>query len=291
MILSDESYERMRAEGGGAIVACPERAYRTVPAPEQMHWETHWPIPAPEVVRAALAKPLRGLWIDHVPNGAELAALNVRLRYGDADAGKCPLASGDWAVYRWTWALGHPEEMGKQMAMPDAWFDHPQARKPPKALSFDDPRSGRIVTWIAERALNAEAAKLARERLPTLWREGLLRAAELRQLAHAVIQSAMIENLCRPDMGMWYQMILDEGWTMRRAAQVLREAGVAHGPICAWTNRWARPPAGAPAPGTAPAETAEEILARCEGQLADGGPWPLSQTAEIAAAHRYLRVE
>ena len=228
---------------------------------------------------------------DHVPSGAELAALNARLRHGDADAGKCPLASGDWAAYRWTWPRGHPEEMGKQMTMPDAWFDHPQARKPPKALSFDDPRSGRLVTWIAERALNPEAAKLARERLPTLWREGLLRAAELRQLAHAVIQGAMIENICRLDMGMWYQMILDEGWTMRRAAQVLREAGVTHGPICAWTNRWARPPAGAPAPGAAPAETAEEILARCEGQLADGGPWPLSQTAEIAAAHRYLRVE
>ena len=40
MILSHESYERMRAEGGGEIVACPERAYRTVPAPKQMHWFT-----------------------------------------------------------------------------------------------------------------------------------------------------------------------------------------------------------------------------------------------------------
>ena len=291
MILSPESYERMRAEGGGEIVACPERDYRTVPAPKQMHWETRWPIPAPEVVRAALTKPLRGLWIDHVPSGVELAALNARLLYGDAHPGQCPLASGNWAAYRWTWSWGHPEEMGKQMAMPDAWFGHPQGRKPPKALTFDEPKSGRIVAWIAHEALSTEAAKIARERLPGLWREGLLRTAELRRLARAVIESAQSDNLFRLDMGMWYQMILDEGWTMRRAAQVLREAGVTHGPICAWTNRWARPPAGAPAPGTAPAETAEEIRARCEGQLADDGPWPLSRTAEIAAAHRYLRVE
>ena len=94
MILSPESYERMRAEGGAEIVACPERDYRTVPAPKQMHWNTRWPIPAPEVVRAALTKPLRGLWIDHVPSGAELAALNTRPLYGDAHAGSARSQAG-----------------------------------------------------------------------------------------------------------------------------------------------------------------------------------------------------
>ena len=56
-------------------------------------------------------------------------------------------------------------------------------------------------------------------------------------------------------------------------------------------NRCAQPPAGTPPAGSAQAETAPEIDRRCRGQLAGSGRWPLSRTEEIAAAHRYLRVE
>ena len=58
----------------------PKREYRAVPAPEPMRWNTSWPIPAPEVVRSALEQPLRGLWIDHVPTGAEIATIKLRCR-------------------------------------------------------------------------------------------------------------------------------------------------------------------------------------------------------------------
>ena len=46
---------------------------------------------------------------------------------------------------------------------------------------------------------------------------------------------------------------------MRRAAQVLREAGVYAGDLCAWTNRWARPPVGTPPARSTQAETAMSV--------------------------------
>ena len=42
-----------------------------------MRCETEWPIPAPEVIHAAITTPLRGLWIDHVPTGAQFAAMGL----------------------------------------------------------------------------------------------------------------------------------------------------------------------------------------------------------------------
>ena len=45
--------------------------------------------------------------------------------------------------------------------------------------------------------------------------------------------------------------------------------------VCAWTNQWAWPPAGTPAPRTGPAESAREVHERCVRQLADNGAWLL----------------
>ena len=78
---------------------------------------------------------------------------------------------------------------------------------------------------------------------------------------------------------------------MRRAAQVLREAGVYMGALCAWTNRWAKAPAHNRAQARAATERAREVHDRCLRQLADDGAWPLSRTAELAAQQQYRRVE
>ena len=56
-------------------------------------------------------------------------------------------------------------------------------------------------------------------------------------------------------------------------------------------NLWARPPPGTPAPGTAEAETPEEIIQRCLTQSSDEWRWPLSRTEEIARSMGYERVE
>ena len=71
--------ERMEPEPDRWL-GSPKREYRTVPAPEPMRWDTSWPIPAPELVRSTLERPLRGLWIDHVPTGVEIATIKLRCR-------------------------------------------------------------------------------------------------------------------------------------------------------------------------------------------------------------------
>ena len=134
--------------------------------------------------------------------------------------------------------------------------------------------------------MSGSGSKHKAEELPELWRRGLLRTPEERLLANEVLK-----NTWASPVVLWHGIVLDEGWTMRTAAQVLREAGICNGQICAWTNRWARRPAGSPPAGSAPAETARQINNRCVGQLADDGAWPLARTAEIAAAHEYRRVE
>ena len=268
------------------MIECPQRDYAVVPTPGPMQWDTIWPIPAPEVIAKALETPLKGLWVDHVPTGAEIAAMNLGLRRDPQSAWTSPLVTGDWANACCVWGAGHPERMSPQMAMPDAWFDHDQARRPPPGMDDYEPATGKSVRTIIGVSMSGSGNKHDALELPALWRRGLLRTPDERVLAEEVLSNANYA----PET-LWYQIVLDEGWTMRRAAQVLREAGVYAGELCAWTNRWARPPVGTPQAGSAQAETAWGIDRRCRGQLWDDGRWPLSRTEEIAAAHGYRRVE
>lgn len=267
----------------------PTRDYATVPAPAGalQVWEG-WPIPAPEVIRNALDAPLRGMWIDHVPTGAEITAMNLLWLDTPEAARRRPLATGEWSDPLEAPWLVHPEHMGAQTAMPDTWFNHADARGRPARIDGDErePEPGRTVETIIGLGMSGSGNKRKAERLPELWRRGLLRTPEERLLANEVLK-----NTWASPVYLWHSIVLDEGWTMRRAAQVLREAGICNGQICAWTNQWARRPAGSPPPGSAPAETAREVNGRCVGQLGDDGPWPLTRTAEIAATHQYRRVE
>ena len=276
--------------------ACPDRDYPTVPAPQCMQWQTQWPIPAPEVVRAHMREGLRGMWIDHVPDGAEIAAMK-QLYLGRTEATATnPLVTGQWdkygrdGKYGYVWLDAHPEHMSPQMVMPDAWFDHDEARKPPPAIQgrwrsprpeWYAPRSGQSVGTVIAHGLCGSSEKHNAEELPKLWRRGLLNAQERSLSAHLLEDASNV---------LWYQIILDEGWTMRTAAEVLREAGVCVGTLCALTNRWAKPPPGAPAPRSAPAEDAPSVIARCRGQLTDTGAWPLKDTEAIAEAREWKRV-
>ena len=268
------------------IIECPKREYRVVPAPAVMHWRTEWPIPAPEVIRDALANGLRGLWIDHVPTGAEIAAMKLLLCGIEALAWSEPLATGDWDQYPVpTWGEGHPEGMSPQMAMPDSWFDHREGRKAPLPLTEYTPRSGRTVNSVAGMAMSGSENRHYALELPALWRRGLLRSPGERALAHEVLH-----NIDHAPTTLWYQLVLDEEWTIRQAAEVLREAGIYAGEICAWTNRWARAPAGTPPARSAPQETAWEVSERCSRQVDENGPWPIARTAEIAEERNYERV-
>ena len=117
----------------------PAARYALVPAPWPMQWDTTWPIPAPEVIAGALAAPLKGLWVDHIPTRAEIAALNLGLRRDARIAWTNPLVTGDGKSFDRPWAAGHPERMSPQRVMPDAWFDHGEARCAPPE------RKGRVV--------------------------------------------------------------------------------------------------------------------------------------------------
>ena len=106
-------------------------------------------------------------------------------------------------------------------------------------------------------------------RLSELWGRRLLRTPELREVAAGLIANTQGRQ--------WCQMMLDKGWSIRRAAEVLREAGADVPEACMAMNRWARRPDGAPEERTAAAETAEEIEHRCRGaargrgEMASGG--------------------
>ena len=270
----------------GTHIPCPRRAYATMSTPQPMRYQTDWPIPSPEVMCQALKTPLRGMWIDHVPSGAEIAAMNLRCVREPERAWRNPLVTGGWDDYRYVWMAGHPETMSPQMVMDDEWFDHRAAREPPPPIDGYRPESGRTVGTSVGLSMSGSGNKHAAPGLPALWRRGLLRTAEERGLSNELIRNAPLA----PDT-VWYQLVLDEGWTVRRAAQVLREAGVSTGPICAWTNRWARKPEGAPPRGNAPVEEPLKVQARCRGQGSDRGRWPLSRTEEIAGSANYRRVE
>ena len=97
----------------------------------------------------------------------------------------------------------------------------------------------------------------ARRELPALWRRGPLRTESERGIANHLLRN--VRSL------LWYQMMLNEGWTVRHAAEVLREAGSTTGDVCSLTNRWARPPPGTPRPGSSPEEAPGDIIARCMG--------------------------
>ena len=270
-----------------AIFGCPARNYDVVNPPQHSTIPSTWPIPAPAAIREALDTPLQGLWIDHVPTGAEIAAMKLLCTGKPERAQRHPLATGDWSDARYALMLIHPEWMGPQIVMPDAWFDHAEARRPPPQIDDDyEPESGETVATVIGHGMSGSGNKHEAAGLPALWRQGLLRTAEERMLANEVLTAGWAAPA-----SLWYQIILDEGWTIRRAAQVLREAGVDMGEVCAWTNRWARRPAAMPASHDAPLETAFEVHRRCIRQLADDGTWPLARTAEIAAAHEYRRVE
>ena len=269
-----------------AMFGCPAKSYEVVSRPKHSTVPPTWPIPAPAVIREALDTPLQRLWIDHVPTGAEIAAMKLLYTGKPDGAQHHPLARGDWSDARYALMLIHPELMGAQRVMPDTWFEHAHARSRPPRIDDYEPESGKTVDTVIGHGMSGSGNKHDASRLPELWRRGLLRTAEERDLANEVLTAGWAAPA-----SLWYQIILDEGWTIRRAAQVLREAGVHMGEICAWTNRWTQRPAGAPAARSAPPETSEEMHRRCTRQLADDGTWPLARTAEIAAKHQYQRVE
>lgn len=266
------------------LTQCPDRSYRTVPRPRQMRHGTNWPIPAPEVIRAALETPLRGLWIDHVPNGAELAAMDLLYTDKLEQAQASPLATGDWESFPYAiWMSPHPEELTPQTTMPEPWFNHAEARQPPAALEDYEPAHGRTVRTVVGSSLSGSGAKEEAHKLPALWRRGLLTSAEERSLANHLLRNASAVQ--------WYQIMLDEQWTVRHAAEVLREAGITNGDICQLTNAWAKPPPGTPPAESAKAEDPREIEERCMRQLTDAGDWPLSRTVEIARSRGYERIK
>ena len=278
--------DRIGEQARQAMFGCPARDYAVVPPPPRAPPWT-WPIPAPDVIIQAIDTPLRGLWIDHVPTGAELAAARLLYIRSAERAKRHPLATGDWSDSRYALMLVHPEERGPQRVMPDSWFDHDEARHPPPRIDDDyEPESGKTVSTVIGHGMSGSEGKYDAPELPALWRRGLLRTAGQRLLANEVLTAGWAAPT-----SLWYRIILDEGWTMRRAAQVLREAGVDTGDLCAWTNRWAHRPPNAPAPHSAPPETTHEVYQRCWRQLTDDGTWPLAHTEEIAAANAYRRVE
>ena len=155
-------------------------------------------------------------------------------------------------------------------------------------MDFDPcyvPASGRTVRTVVGSSLAGSGDQEEVRKLPDWWKAGLLRSRHQRLMA-----DQLVRNATRGDETLWYRIVLDERWTMRRAAEVLREAGCSVGELCAWTNRWARPPAGTPPAGSGPAETPADIARRCECQLADGGAWPLTRTEEIGRAREWQPV-
>lgn len=265
--------------------SAPAPDYPTIPAPQCIHHQTQRPFPAPQVMLETIGKPLRGLWIDHVPQGPEIATLRLLKVKNREEVRDNVLLTGKWNKYPYIWSRGHPDTMSPQMTMPDAWFDHDEAKRPPPDIPGYTPRYGHSVRSIISSSLAGSPNKYGAQVLPDLWSAGLLRTANDRLLANEVIPDGKYPYL------LWHRMVLDQGWTMRRAAQVLREAGIRDGEICAWTNLWAKPPPGSPPAHSSPEETPAAINRRCLGQLADDGPWPLTRTEAIAAEYDYQRVE
>ena len=178
------------------------------------------------------------------------------------------------------------------MVMPDAWFDHEAGRRAPapdvtlesgKVQQPYTAQSGYAVGQVITSSMCGWGDKEAARELPALWRRDLLEPPAERALANQLLRNTNASN--------WYRMMLDEEWTPRRAAEVLREAGIEKGELCALMNRWAKVPPATPPPRLAPAETPAEIAARCRSQITDLGPWPLARTAEIARRRGYKRVE
>ena len=152
--------------------------------------------------------PLRGLWIDHVPNGAELAAMDLLYTDKLEQAQASPLATGDWESYPYAiWMSPHPEELTPQTTMPEPWFNHAEARQPPAALEDYEPAHGRTVRTVVGSSLSGSGAKEEAHKLPALWRRGLLTSAEERSLANHLLRNASAVQ--------WYQIMLDEQWTVR----------------------------------------------------------------------------
>ena len=143
------------------MIECPQRDYAVVPAPWPMQWDTTWPIPAPEVIAGALAAPLKGLWVDHIPTRAEIAALNLGLRRDARIAWTNPLVTGDWKSFDRPWAAGHPERMSPQRVMPDAWFDHGEARCAPHRRNGRGVSSGPVASFGLSLTVKALALRLA----------------------------------------------------------------------------------------------------------------------------------
>ena len=83
---------RIGEQARQAMFGCPARDYAVVPPPPKAPPRT-WPIPAPDVIIQAIDTPLRGLWIDHVPTGAELAAAGLLYIRSAERAKRHPLAT------------------------------------------------------------------------------------------------------------------------------------------------------------------------------------------------------
>ena len=151
------------------LTHCPDRGYRTVPRPRQMRCHTQWPIPAPEVIRAAIRTPLRGLWIDHVPTGAQLAAMDLLYIDDAEEALRSPLATGDWESYPYSrWMSPHPEELWPQMTMGDEWFDHAEAPCPPPPLDDYVPAHGKTTASVIGSRLAGSGEREHARELPAL---------------------------------------------------------------------------------------------------------------------------
>ena len=171
-----------------AVFGCPARNYEVVDPPELSTMTSRWPIPAPAAIREALDTPLQGLWIDHVPRGAEIAAMRLLCTGKPERARQHPLATGDWSDPRYALMLIHPERMGPQTVMPDGWFNHAEARRAPPRIDDDyEPESGKTVATVIGHGMSGSGNKYDAPVLPGLWRRGLLRTAEERGLANEVL--------------------------------------------------------------------------------------------------------
>ena len=149
------------------------------------------------------------------------------------------------------------------MVLPDAAFATPPCETPIEALADDVP-----ITWLfsggdawtvgfGSRLAGHGNPKLA-DTLRTSLRSGLLPTLAEQIVCNRVFSEFMLRQ--------WVDVAICEGWTVRRGAEIARNAGTFNPEICAWINHHAEPsliptPARLPAP-----ETAHQTLDRCFSQ-------------------------
>ena len=220
---------------------------------------------------------LRGMWIDHVPTVVSLNVLRIRgawervLERGhDFDGNPIDGTDVPWDKKKWSGYTAdlftndkptarHPGWECNGIVMPDEWFEHPTGNeRPPRTIEKDGTlrREDTDSTgYVTGKCCTGHAYHGIARELPRLWARGPLETEIEIQVANDVMREVLAP-------WMWHDIVREQGWSVRRAAEIAREANAWTGVVVHWTNVFAQRPEEFVAPPTRE-ESAIEIKSRC----------------------------